>query len=99
MNYSRFVDTTLCYLIAWGLALFSACELLPLGDRIGLFKEVVGTPLHALRDDTAFRILLILLLVGASWFIIDWLLKSRTKTILMNIAALIVVLWFKVGPS
>ena len=98
MKY-RFVDTALRYLIAGGLALFSAWELLPLGDRIELFKGAVGTPLHALRDDTAFRIVFILLLVSVSWFVTDWLLKSRTKTILMNVAALIVVLWFTASAS
>lgn len=94
-NWSSLVDTVFRYMAAGGLAVFAAWRLLPLGDQIGLFRDVVDTPLHALREDTALRIILTLLLVCPAWWATDWLLKSRTKTALINVAALIVVQWFQ----
>ena len=93
-NWSNLVETTFRYLAAGGLAVFAAWRLLPLGDQIGLFKGTVDTPFHALREDSILRILLTLGLVCPARWATDWLLKSRTKTALINVAALIVVLWF-----
>jgi hypothetical protein len=92
-NSSRLPDAAIRYFIAVGLAVFSAWRLLSLADEIGLLKGTVGGPFHAIVEDTVWQIVFTLALVVPALWLTDWLLKSRTQTILINLAALMVVLW------
>ena len=85
------------YPIALGLAVFSAWRLLPLADEIGLLKGTVVGPLHAIVQDTIWQIVFTIALVFPALWLIDWLLKSRTQTILISLAALIAVFWLAEG--
>ena len=81
------------YPIAGGLAYFAARCTLKLADPVSFLKSTIGGPFHAIAEDAVQQIILTLVLVIPALYVIDWLLKSRTQTILISLAALIVVLW------
>jgi hypothetical protein len=78
---------------AVGLAFFAAWRTLGLAEDIGFLKSTIGGPFHAIAEDAAWQILFTLALVFPALYVTDWVLKSRTQTILISLAALIVVLW------
>lgn len=92
-NSSKLSGAAIRHFVAAGLALFAAWRLLPLADDIGLFKGTLGGPFHAIAEDTVWQIAFTLALVVPALWLTDWLLKSRTQTILVSLAALIAVLW------
>lgn len=92
-NSLKLPGAAIRHLVAVVLALFAAWRLLPLADDIGLLKGTLGGPFHAIVEDTILRIVLTLVLVVPALLLTDWLLKSRTQTVLINLAALLVVLW------
>ena len=90
---SKLPGAAIRHLLAVGLALFAAWRLLPLADDIGLLKGTLGGPFHAIVEYTVWQIVFTLALVVPALWLTDWLLKSRTQTILISLAALMVVLW------
>lgn len=82
------------YPIAFGLAYFAASRMLDLAEHVEFLKSTVGTPLHAIAQNSVEQILFTIVLVFPALYIVDWLLKSRAQAILISLAAVIAALWF-----
>jgi hypothetical protein len=81
------------YPIAGGLAFFAAWRTLGLAESVGFLKSTIGGPFHAIAEDAVWKIIFTLVVVAPALYVTDWLLKSRMQTILISLAALMVVLW------
>ena len=81
------------YPIAGALAFFAAWCTLGLAESVGVLKSTIGGPFHAIGEEAAWQIISTLVLVAPALYLTDWLLRSRTQTILISLAALLVVLW------
>lgn len=94
MNGSTPLDETLLrYPIAAGLAFAAAWWTLGLGENVGFLKSTIDGPFYAIAEDAAVKIVLTLVVVFPALYLADWFLKSRTQTILISFAALLVALW------
>ena len=82
------------YPLAAALSFFAAWELLPLADEIGFLKSTVGGPFQHIAENAVEQIIFTVVLVFPALCLIDWLIKSRTQTIFISLASLIVLLWF-----
>jgi hypothetical protein len=98
MNAStKLNETVIRYPIAAGLAFFAAWRMLSLASDIGLLKSTIGGPFRHIAEEMFLQILLTLIGVFPALYAADWLLKSRTQTIIISLAALVVVLWLVSG--
>jgi hypothetical protein len=81
------------YPVAVALALLAARLLLMVADDVGLLRTIGELPLEATVEYIFERIALCALLVVPALYITDWLLKSRSQSILIGFVATIVAIW------
>jgi hypothetical protein len=93
LNESLKLHPLVRYPVAVGLALLTARLFLVVADDIGLLRAIRELPLGATGEYIFERIVLCALLVFPALYITDWLLKSRSQSILITFIATIVAMW------
>jgi hypothetical protein len=96
MGNSRRLPALICYPVALGLALLAERLLLVIAEDVGLLKAI-REDLSRLPETFSFtieRIALCAFLVLPALYAVDWLVKSRSKSIAIGFVAFLVVLWF-----
>jgi hypothetical protein len=82
------------FLLAFGFAVLAARIVRNLAEPVWFLKLGAVGPDPYFDAAALAQIVLTLVLVFPLYYVADWLLKSRTLTILISFGALIGVLWF-----
>jgi hypothetical protein len=93
MKKATKVHPLIRYPVAFALALFAARFLLVVADDVGLLRAIRELPLGSTGEYIFERIALCALVVFPALHITDWLLKSRSQSILISFIATTVAMW------